>query len=768
LNSMRLKLSAIFLLTISPLLMLAQGLQPIGQWRDHLPYQRSIAVNGNPETVWCATPFSVFSVNIQENSIERWSTTNGLNETGISAFGFNNTNNKVLVAYLSGNIDVLYRNDIINIPDIKLSNVNADKTVYDVFMSDNRAYLCAGLGIFVIDLDKYQVKETFIIGNNGAYSKVFQLAILNGIVYAATQEGLKSAALSSPNLPDYRSWSLVSGSNGLNAGAAQNVKALGERLLVRINDSIFVSNGNQYGLFYTGGRSIRNMEVTGNKLIVHETGNAARSVVLKADGTIETIIQHPRYTALPVSAFYDGSSYWIADSTAGLSRFNGNNFTPYNPNSPAAIATGELKNGAGRLWAASGEVTEQWQAANRKDGLFLFSNNEWVNFNRDQNPSFDSLNDILTVAIDKRDETVWAGSYGGGLLNIGRNNSVSILKQHSAVQPAYFLPGSYRVAGLSFDDENNLWVANYGAPQPLLVRKADGNWKSFNIPFPLAENAVASIVIDDLEQKWIISPKGNGLLCFNHGQSIDNTSDDQWKWYRQGAGNGNLPSNNVLSIANDKAGFIWIGTDRGIGLIQCPQQIFSGQGCEAVLPVVQQDNFAGYLFRDERVQAIAVDGADRKWIGTKNGVWLISPTGEKTIYRFSRENSPLLHNDVRSITIEQSTGEVFFATAGGICSFRSTATEGSSSNNDVLVFPNPVPPGYTGTIAIRGVVNNSIVKITEPDGRLIFQTRALGGQAVWNGRDYKGRKISTGVYLVLISDDGRNEKMVTKIVFINK
>src|SRR6185436_17130474 len=144
---------------------------------------------------------------------------------------------------------------------------------------------------------------------------------------------------------------------------------------------------------------------------------------------------------------------------------------------------------------------------------------------------------------------------------------------------------------------------------------------------------------------------------------------------------------------------------------------------------------------------IAIDGADRKWIATKNGAWLISAEGYKVIYRFTETNSPLLSNDVKRIAIDGKTGEVFFATTNGICSFRSTATEGTVENSPVLVFPNPVPPGYTGTIAIRGITNNAIVKITEMDGRLVYQTRALGGQAIWNGKDYRGRIASSGVYL---------------------
>jgi hypothetical protein len=278
---------------------------------------------------------------------------------------------------------------------------------------------------------------------------------------------------------------------------------------------------------------------------------------------------------------------------------------------------------------------------------------------------------------------------------------------------------------------------------------------------------LSQIIIDDANQLWIVSPLGNGLVCYNYGSSIDDIGDDHWKLYRNGAGNGNLPSNNVLSIAKDKTGFIWVGTDNGIGIIQCVQDVFNA-GCEAILPIVQQGNFAGYLFNGENVRSIAVDGADRKWIATRNGIWLISADGAKIIERFTEENSPLLSNDVKEIAIDGKTGEVYFGTAKGICSFRGTATEGREKNSDVLVFPNPVSPTYTGTIAIRGLAENSIIKITEIDGRLVYQTRALGGQAVWDGKDYRGRKISSGVYLVLVSTDDKTEKTVAKIVFISK
>jgi hypothetical protein len=352
-------------------------------------------------------------------------------------------------------------------------------------------------------------------------------------------------------------------------------------------------------------------------------------------------------------------------------------------------------------------------------------------------------------------------------LHVKEGPELEIFKQGS-LSPHVADLSSYRIAGLAFDRENNLWITNYGAAQPLVIKKAGSNFQKLSLPFIIPENALTQILIDDNNYKWMVAAKSGGLICFDHGSSIESTGDDRWKKLTTGSGNGNLPSADVTCIAKDKDGFIWVGTSNGIGVIQCPGELFTGSGCDALWPVVQQGNFAGYLFKGELIRSIAVDGAGRKWIATKKGAWLISASGEEVVYQFTEENSPLLSNDVKRITIDDRTGEVYFATAKGICSFRSTATAGTEKNENVLVFPNPVPPGYSGSIGIRGLVNNAILKITGLDGRLVYQARALGGQAVWDGRDYKGRKISTGVYLVLVSNDDHSEKLAAKIVFVNK
>lgn len=769
LNGMQARIIALYLLLLTASVTVQAQIQPVGQWRDHLPYHQVRFVTNTTGKIWCATPYSVFSVETADNTVERFSKVNGLTETGISAIGTGAPDDQLIIAYQSSRVDILSENNVHTIDAIKNSNITGDKTIEHITVDGEQAYLSTGIGIIVLNLAKQEVKDTWIIGSNGSKIRIHATSRNNQYFYAATADGLQRAPISGANLADFRNWQNLSGTNGLPAGEVNAVVINGNNIVVLKNDSLYSNTGGNWSSLYADDWTIDHIDLAGNKLLLSETrNNTGRITVLSIQGPVEQRIQNNQYTAAPQQALlYDGV-YWIADSVAGLTRYNGSTFESYAPNSPYSMATGPLQVFNHTLWVAAGGVDANYEAAGNRNGLFKFNADTWTNYNAAAYPSLDTIRDFMAVAVDPVNESIWAGSFGGGLINIQTDNSIRTYKQNSPLQPAYFAPGSYRVSGLAFDADNNLWIANYGGNQQIAVKKADGNWQSFFIPYSISENAVSQIIIDDLNQKWIIAPKGNGLFCFNHGATIDNPGDDQWKWYRSGQGNGNLPDNNVLSIAKDKNNFIWVGTSQGIGIIQCPQEVFTVNSCPAVLPVVQQDNFAGYLFRDEQVQAIAVDGADRKWIGTRNGVWLISPDGEKTIYRFTAENSALVSNNVNHIAIDGISGEVFFSTDNGICSFRSTATEATATAGTVLVFPNPVPPTYTGTIAIRGLPNNAIVKIAGIDGRLAYQTRALGGQAVWNGKDYKGRTISSGVYLVLVSDDNKQEKLVTKIVFIQK
>ena len=743
---------------------------PIGQWREHLPYNSAIDVTAGNGKVYCATPYSLFSVNTTTNEIERHSRVTGLNETGIGTIKFDEANNKLFIAYQNSNIDILYRNDIYNIPDIKRDNVIGDKNIYNIYPLGKNYYLSTGLGVIVIDGDRYEVKDTWWIGNGGSQVKVNGFASDGSFYYAATAEGVKKVAMNSPDPANYANWQIISGMNGLPTGACRNVFSIQNKIVVEKNDSLFVQSGTSWALLYTDGWPFVSSNTTENKiqLCERQPNGSSRVVLLNADGTIFRTLANVGAVSFPRKAILLNNDPWVADQFASLSHFGSSlSYEQYSLNSPQAIASGEMVVYNSVVYVTAGSVNDAWNYQYNGDGIFSFKEGAWTNINRYKYNQIDSLLDYVTIAVDKRDETFWAGSYGGGLLHVKSGPSFEIFKQNY-ISPAVGDPASYRVAGLAFDRENNLWMSNFGSTQPIRVIKNDGSWKSFSLPFPLFENAVSQIVVDDNNYKWIVAPLGNGLICYDHGASVDNTGDDRWRRFFSGAANGNLPSSEVTCVAKDKNGFIWVGTTDGIGVIQCPELTFGAPACAATWPIVSNGNFAGYLFKGQEVRSIAVDGADRKWVATRNGVFLINAAGEKVIYQFTENNSPLLSSDVKKITIDGKTGEVYFATLKGICSFRNTATEGAETNEEIVVFPNPVPPGFTGTIGIRGLVNNAIVKITELDGRLVYQTRALGGQASWDGRNYRGQKISSGVYLVLVSDDGRKERTAAKIFFIQQ
>ncbi len=677
-------------------------LQPVGQWREHLPYQNAIQVVTGNAQVYCATQYNVYSVD-ETNTITRYSKVTGLNDVGVSTIGWDEASKQLVIVYNNSNIDVLKDRIVRNIGDVQRSTVSGNKTINYVYCNGGRAYLCSGLGVIVASLDRYEILDTWQPGNIGNPVQVNGFVTFGQFHYAATNEGVKRAAVGAANLADYRNWLPLPNRNH---GPAAMVCATATEAFVLQNDSIFTVGGS---LVYADAQwPIISLSTAENKLLVCQrtVAGASRVLVLSTTGAIERVVQQSGIISLPRWATLQNNAVWVADFFGGLSKFNGgvNRFVP---DGPPAVATGEMVVNNSTLYVAAGAVNEAWNYQFNRNGIYQFAQGDWTSTSPFNTPILDTVLDFITLTIDPRNNSLWAGSYGGGLVHFNEGNAITVYKQQTTLQPAIGDPTSYRVSGLAFDGDNNLWIANYGAAQNLQVRLANGQFKAFTIPFFHFENAISQVLVDDLNQVWMVSPRGNGLFVLNRGAAAENTNDDKWKYLRAGQGNGNLPDNTVYSMANDKDGFIWIGTARGIAVVQCPERLFEPGGCEAILPVAQQDRFAGFLFQNEEVRTIAVDPANRKWIGTRNGVWCISSSGDKVIYRFTENNSPLLSNDVKQIAIDRQSGEVYFSTFNGICSFRSTAAAPTETKQEVLVFPNPVPPGYNGSIVLRGAVNNA-------------------------------------------------------------
>ncbi len=452
------------------------------------------------------------------------------------------------------------------------------------------------------------------------------------------------------------------------------------------------------------------------------------------------------------------------------------------PNGPYSPNVFDMSLEGQDLWVASGGRNASWGKLYLTDGVYHFSGESWKNYNRGNNQAFDSISDMTCVVTDPENPAhAMVGTWSEGVIEFINGEVENVYSDNNSSLQEWELAGYVAVSGVAFDSYNNLWVANSSAPNILSVKKTNGEWRSFNLGSNATGINTAKMIVDSYNQKWIMVRADHQLLVYTDNNTIDDPTDDILRTLTNATGLGSLPGNKILSVCEDRDGEIWLGSDEGIGVIYSPGNIFTGGNYDAQRILVEVDGYVQYLLESESVTAIAVDGENRKWIGTERaGVFLLSPDGTEEIHHFTVENSPLYSNLIVDIEINDVTGEVFFGTDKGIISYKSTAP-GPDPNDTtgVVVYPNPVREGYKGYIAIKGLMPGADVKITDVSGNLIFATKVdnEGTQAEWkveengeikfSGTNFSGRKASTGVYLVFATDESGNEKLVTKILFIN-
>ncbi|MFA6869044.1 MAG: two-component regulator propeller domain-containing protein, partial [Bacteroidales bacterium] len=278
---------------------------------------------------------------------------------------------------------------------------------------------------------------------------------------------------------------------------------------------------------------------------------------------------------------------------------------------------------------------------------------------------------------------------------------------------------------------------------------------------------IGKLLVDKRGWLWMTGNRETSLLIFNPSGTPLNTSDDQLVRLNTNLTEEEGSFETIYALAEDKEGNIWIGTNKGIKIYFSPSQLLNNPSILPYAPRVIMDSITELLLNYEIIKCIKVDQGNRKWIGTDNaGVFLLSENGETELLHFTTDNSPLLSNSINDIEIDGNSGEVFIATEKGLISFRYTATDAKEDYEEIKIFPNPVREGFAGYISISGLKDNSEVKITDAMGGLVYRTKSNGGTAVWDGFRFDGRKASTGVYFVFVSDINGKEKKAGKILFI--
>lgn len=742
------------------LLLLASIIQAqsikVGEWRDHLSYFETFDVCAQGDLIYTSTDKALFVYNKNDQSIERLNTLNGLSDANVSAISSNQTT--LIVGYENGNLDIIENNKTENLADIKRASIIANKRINSINIEADIAYLSCGFGIVVLDLQKREIKDTYYIGAGGTYMNIIGTSISNNKLYAATEQGIYTADLNQTNLADFQAWEKMSFKENAKINL---IETYAGKLFANIqgntfnSDSLYTYDGANWELFSHPYSNV-SLKVSDNILVVTSKYGVNRyNEDLESLQNLSSGVFNFSKKEFRAGIYLDGE-YWIADKNNGLLHYKNGNSEQIIPTGPHKSDVAQIQNFGDEIWLAHGSKDENWDPTWSKNELSILKNDFW------SHTSTLLENEIHDpVAIAQRGNITYVASWQAGLAEL-ENKELSILynNSNSSLQKRFPHDDWTNIGALEFDSQGNLWCTNAQTLEPLSVQYTNGEWESFSLGNTVTENQnLAKLLIDQNDQKWV-QLKNNGIIVFD-----ETRSGTKAKKISNGENNGNLNSDRVFSMAEDLDGEIWIGTDNGVCVFYDPSAIFEGE--KAATIIVTQDGHNTHLLNGLLINDIEIDGANRKWFATNNaGVVLTSENGTEEIYHFTAENSPLFSNKVIDIEINQESGEVFFATDKGLISYRSGATEGSNDFSNVLVFPNPVKPDYEGTISIKGLLTDAVVKITDISGNLVYKTTALGGQANWDGKRTNGEEVNSGVYLIFCSDEDGNENHVSKLLIV--
>jgi len=768
----------IFIICFFPKISISQS-TAIGSWRTHLPYNKLVDVAVVDDIVYAATELTIFTYNKNDNSIERFDKVKGLNDIGISKIGYNSSTDEILVAYTNTNLDIINMDgSIINIPDIKDKEILGNKTINSITFKDHLAYLSCGFGIVILDMDRKEIFDTYYIGPEGNAINVMGITYNDTSLFAATESGIYYADVNGLNLADYNQWHkdqrLIHPELPYNHVVSFNGNIYANYFSDLYNqDTMFVFNGSDWDYFerYNNSQHYQMNVVGDNMLLVNEN----EVQVYDKNMMLEYSVWKPDGQSVkPLSADMDEEFVWVGDKSKGLVKTwnTGLEAEFIKPNGPGSNRIFRLDAGGNNVWVASGGRQSNWSKLYMKDGVFSLIDDSWCTHNAWTTPAFDTMSDYVCVKVDPANSNIaYIGTWQAGVVKFVNNELTDIFdNQNSTLQPWLSNPDLTLISGIDFDSEGNMWVANSGAANLLSVMKTDGQWRSFNFGGSLSGKDIGDLIIDNNNQKWMIKRNNGLIIVFTNNGTIDELGDDAVKVLHSASGQGNIPGNKVYSFATDLDGEVWVGTDKGISVFYSPENIFvPGANYDAQQILVPRNDGSGladYLLETELINAIAVDGSNKKWIGTERaGIFLFSEDGLEQIHHFTTENSPLLSNNITSISINDK-GEVFIGTANGIISYMGSATPPNPTGTKIYAYPNPVRENFTGLIAIKGLENNSHIKITDSYGNLVYQTKSEGGQAIWDGNNFNGQRVATGIYMVFAVTTDKTEKVVTKILVV--
>ena len=655
----------------------------IGTWRAFMSYyepQQIIKAGSN--TLFVRASNSLYSYHLNDHSITTYDKVNTLSDTYISYIAWSQQAKRLIIVYQNGNIDLMdLQENVTNISSLYTKTLTESKTVNNVYIHQQYAYLCMPFGVIKVNMERAEISETYMLNQN-----IQAVVIDNTSIYARNDQGTVYSALLSTNLIDKSNW------NATDTYPAFTTDTADWDAYIDIVKTL-KPDGPYYNQFYES-------KIVNGKL--YTTGGAFRSgqIALNNPGIIQE---------------YDFDTWTIYPT-------NINETTGFNYMDINCVDIDPTDNS--RVMAAG------------RCGLYEFKNGVLENFYYKEN---------------------------------------SPLRPVTSSSTGKYLTDDYTlVHGIKFDNDGNLWVLNSQANNVnLLEFTKSGQWIShYKNELCYKDNTSMStmrcLLFDSQGLLWFINTHFNSpcIICY------DKTTDKVLIYSSFTNQDGtNYENCYPYDIQEDYQGNIWIATNQGPFYIKKEEKGQSNATLyQEKVPRNDGTNFADYLLSGIHTNGIAIDGGGRKWFATiGNGVFLVSADNMTQLQHFTAENSPLLSNNVQYISINHSSGEVFFLTDKGLCSYIADATVASDDmqKDNVYAYPNPVEPGYTGLITVVGLSFDADVKILTSSGRLVAQGRSNGGTFTWDGCDQQGKRVASGVYMVAAATSDGNKGIVCKLAIIN-
>lgn len=773
-------------LTVSTLASLSFMAQvKVGQWTDHLNYSKTVSVVKAGPLVYCSNGSGLVKYNTDDNSVEKLTKINGLSDVGVKLLRYNAANNMVVVIYENSNIDLIKDGVITNFPDIERKTITGDKTINEIHFDKNMGYIACAFGIIKLDLNRIEVKDSYFFGNSGSYFNVNQVTNNDTCLIAATDSGVY-VGRSNQLLTNFANWRKV---QELPKGPYNAVVKYDSKIIVNyserrksnqsLKDTLFQFNGSSWGYFSQKPFSYEIKRLYDysniNRLLMIDQNGA---MLLNPSNNNESSINsyEPTTYAYVNDVFFedhlpDYRLFYVADGQRGLVKSYGNYPDPsfrIDVNGPNTSLANDLEVKEGNLYVASTYLGDEWNNQFNAPYMNVYQDDKWSSF---YSPMVDTLLDLNCVAIDKNDKNhVAFGSWGKGVIEVRKNVPQRVFtSSNSPLGVAFGIGYPNRIGGLAYDNNSNLWVVSSLNNRFLSVLRKGGSWINFDFSLFFSNNPNAGkLMVDKNNQVWIQLARGIGLMVYKPGDTFAAPNYNNTKVFTTAKGAGALPSPDIYSMAEDLDGDVWVGTAKGVAVFYNPETIFTGSNWDSQQILIEQDGNVQILLEKDGITAIAIDGANRKWIGTESsGVYCLSADGQTQIHHFTAEESQLYSNAIRDIAVDGTTGDVFIASEKGIQSFRTSVVNGFEGYTNVHAFPNPVRPGYGNNVYITGLVDETVLKVTDVAGSVVWETKSQGGQVEWNLKTTNGTRVSSGVYMIYCATADGEQKAVTKLLVVN-